>query len=143
MIRAAGLRDLDTLESIERASFGPDAWTAVQIGDELHADRIVLAHVDEFGVQGFASIRVFAPDAELMRIAVGLGSRREGVGSRLLAAVEDAARNRGAERMLLEVASDNDSALTFYSKASYRETGRRRFYYKSGADALLLERDLR
>ena len=143
MIRAASIRDLDTLESIERASFGPDAWTAMQIGDELHGDRIVLAHVDEFGVQGFASIRVFAPDAELMRIAVGLGSRREGVGSRLLAAVEDAARNRGAERLLLEVASDNDSALTFYAKSSYRETGRRRYYYKSGADALLMERDLR
>ena len=115
----------------------------MQIGDELHGDRIVLAHVDEFGVQGFASIRVFAPDAELMRIAVGLGSRREGVGSRLLAAVEDAARNRGAERLLLEVASDNDSALTFYAKSSYRETGRRRFYYTAGADVLLLARDLR
>ncbi len=143
MIRAASMRDLDTLESIERASFGQDAWTTIQLGDEIHGERIVLAHVDEFGVQGFASIRLFAPDAELMRIAVGLGSRREGVGARLLQAVEDAARSRGADRMLLEVASDNDTALAFYRKSSYRETGRRRFYYKSGADAILMERDLR
>ena len=45
MIRAAGLRDLDTLESIERASFGSDAWSAAQLRDELQDDRIVLVHV--------------------------------------------------------------------------------------------------
>ena len=123
MIRAASIRDLDTLESIERASFGPDAWTAMQIGDELHGDRIVLAHVDEFGVQGFASIRVFAPDAELMRIAVGLGSRREGVGSRLLAAVEDAARNRGAERLLLELKGKFAEVINTGGSAPVSDTG--------------------
>ncbi|MBC9227521.1 GNAT family N-acetyltransferase [Aeromicrobium sp. 636] len=139
MIRAAGLRDLDTLESIEKASFGPDAWTAAQVRDELVADRIVLALVDEFGVRGYASLRLFAPDAELMRIAVGLGSRREGVGSRLLAAVQDTARARGAERLLLEVADDNEAALAMYRGAGYDEIGRRRAYYRSGADAVLME----
>ncbi|MFS0884107.1 ribosomal protein S18-alanine N-acetyltransferase [Aeromicrobium sp. 179-A 4D2 NHS] len=142
MIRAAGLRDLDTLESIERASFGSDAWSAAQLRDELQDDRIVLVHVDEFGVQGYASIRLFVPEAELMRIGVGLGSRRQGVGSRLLEAVEDAARSRGAERMLLEVADDNEPALALYRRAGYRETGRRRGYYRSGADAVLMDRRL-
>ncbi|MCD9153847.1 GNAT family N-acetyltransferase [Aeromicrobium duanguangcaii] len=139
MIRAAGLRDLDTLESIEKASFGPDAWTAGQVRDELVGDRIVLALVDEFGVRGYASLRLFLPDAELMRIAVGLGSRREGVGSRLLGAVQDTARARGAERLLLEVADDNEAALAMYRGAGYGEIGRRRAYYRSGADAVLME----
>lgn len=142
MIRAAGLRDLDTLESIEQASFGPDAWSAAQVRDELQGDRLVLVHVDEFGVQGFASIRLFVPDAELMRVGVGLGSRRQGVATRLLEAVEDAARARGADRMLLEVASDNEPALALYRRAGYRETGRRRSYYRSGADAVLMDRNL-
>lgn len=142
MIRAAGLRDLDTLESIERASFGADAWSVRQLREELTGDRIVLADMDEFGVRGYASIRVFAPDAELMRIGVGLGSRRQGVGSRLLIAIEEAARRRGCDRMLLEVASDNTAAAALYRRAGYRETGRRRRYYRSGADAVLMERDL-
>lgn len=142
MIRTAGLRDLDTLESIENASFGPDAWSSSQVRDELVGDRIVLALVDEFGVRGYASIRMFAPEAELMRIAVGLGSRRQGVGSQLLEAAQDAARARGAERLLLEVADDNEPALALYRRAGYRETGRRRGYYRSGADAVLMERDL-
>src|SRR5690606_18718291 len=142
MIRAAGLRDLDTLESIERASFGADAWSVRQLREELTGDRIVLADMDEFGVRGYTSIRVFAPDAELMRIGVGLGSRRQGVGSRLLTAIEEAARRRGCDRMLLEVASDNTAAAALYRRAGYRETGRRRRYYRSGADAVLMERDL-
>ncbi len=143
MIRAAGLRDLDTLESIEQASFGADAWSAAQIREELVGDRIVLVVIDEFGVRGYASIRLFAPDAELMRIGVGLGSRRQGVGGHLLTAVEDAARARGADRMLLEVAADNTAALALYRSAGYTESGRRRFYYRSGADAVLMERWLR
>jgi len=142
MIRAAGLRDLDTLESIEQASFGADAWNAAQVRDELQGERLVLVHVDEFGVQGFASIRLFVPDAELVRIGVGLGSRRQGVATRLLEAVEEAARSRGAERMLLEVADDNDPALGLYRRAGYRESGRRRAYYRSGADAVLMDRNL-
>ena len=142
MIRAAGPRDVDTLESIERASFGADAWSVGQLRSELQDDRIVLVHVDEFGVQGYASIRLFVPEAELMRIGVGMGSRRQGVGSRLLDAVEDAARARGADRMLLEVASDNEPALALYRRAGYRETGRRPRYYRSGADAVLMDRDL-
>lgn len=142
MIRAAGLRDLDTLESIEKASFGSDAWSSAQVRDELVGDRIVLALVDEFGVRGYASIRLFVPEAELMRIAVGLGSRREGVGSQLLQAVQDAAAARGADRLLLEVAEDNEAALALYRRAGYREVGRRRNYYRSGAAAVLMERSL-
>lgn len=142
MIRAAGPRDLDTLESIERACFGADAWSAGQLREELQGDRLVLAHVDEFGVQGFASVRLFVPDAELMRIGVGLGSRRQGVATRLLEAVEEAARARGADRMLLEVADDNVAAIALYRRAGYRESGRRRSYYRSGADAVLMDRTL-
>lgn len=142
MIRAAGLRDLDTLRSIESACFGADAWTEAQLRDELVGDRVVLVLVDEFGVRGYASIGINAPDAEVMRIGVGLGSRRQGVGSSLLEAVEDAARSRGAERMLLEVASDNAPALALYAQAGYRELGRRPRYYRSGADAITMERSL-
>ncbi len=142
MIRAAGLRDLDTLESIEKASFGAEAWSAGQIHDELMGDRIVRVLVDEFGVRGYASVRLLGPDAELTRIAVGLGSRREGVGTQLLAAVQEAARTRGADRMLLDVAEDNLAALALYRRAGYRETGRRRGYYRSGATAILMDLDL-
>lgn len=142
MIRAAGLRDLDTLESIEKASFGSDAWSAKQLREELLGDRIVLAVADEFGVRGYASIRLFAPDAELLRIGVGLGSRRQGIGARLLAAVEEAARKRGADRMVLEVADDNEAALALYRHAGYRESGRRPAYYRSGAAAVLMDRPL-
>lgn len=142
MIRAAGLRDLDTLESIESACFGADSWSLGQLRDELLGERVVLAVVDEFGVRGYASVRVFAPEAELMRIGVGLGSRRQGVASGLLAAVEEAARGRGADLMQLEVASDNVAALALYAGAGYVEQGRRRRYYRSGADAVLMERRL-
>lgn len=44
--------------------------------------------------------------------------------------------------MLLEVASDNAPALALYARSGYRELGRRSFYYRSGADAITMDRSL-
>lgn len=142
MIRAAGVRDLDTMESIEQASFGSDAWSPAALRDEIGGEHLVLVEVDEFGVRGYASVRLFAPDAELLRIAVGLGSRRQGVARELLIAIEELVVNRGADRLLLEVADDNEAALALYRLRGFRASGRRPSYYRSGADAILMDRPL-
>jgi N-acetylglutamate synthase-like GNAT family acetyltransferase len=61
--------------------------------------------------------------AELFRVAVDPDHQRAGHGSRLLVALEDAARERGAERMVLTTALRQDAAVDFYHDHGYEQTG--------------------
>lgn len=141
MIRSAGLRDLDTLSSIETACFAEQAWSIGQLREELAGDRRVLVCVDEFGVQGYVSVSIVGEDAELLRVGVGIGSRRQGVASQLLASAFRLASESGATRMLLEVADDNEAALALYRRHGFTDLHRRRGYYR-GVDALVMVREL-
>ncbi len=70
----------------------------------------------------------------------------KGLGRRLLAAFETAARDRGAETAFLEVADGNAAARALYLAGGYAETGRRKGYYRSPEgrriDALVMARTL-
>jgi GNAT superfamily N-acetyltransferase len=61
--------------------------------------------------------------AELFRVAVDPDHQREGHGSRLLGALEDAARDRGVERVVLTTARRQSSAVAFYPQYGYELTG--------------------
>ncbi len=80
--------------------------------------------------------------ARLYSIAVAAEEAGQGVGSRLLAAAEDTARGRNAERLHLEVRTDNPVAIRFYRQKGYREVGTREDYYEDGMAALLFSRNL-
>ena len=58
--------------------------------------------------------------ARLYSIAVAAEAAGRGIGSRLLAAAEEAARRRGADRLHLEVRADNSTAIRLYERAGYR-----------------------
>jgi ribosomal protein S18 acetylase RimI-like enzyme len=63
---------------------------------------------------------------ELFRVAVDPNHQRAGHGSRLLTALEDAARERGVERLVLTTAQRQDAAVDFYPDHGYEQTGRDR-----------------
>jgi ribosomal-protein-alanine N-acetyltransferase len=56
--------------------------------------------------------------------------------------VVDAAGAGGADRVLLEVREDNAGARAFYAARGFVEVDRRRRYYRDGATAVVLLRDL-
>jgi len=61
---------------------------------------------------------------ELFRVAVDPDHQRRGYGSRLLSGLENAARERGVERLVLTTARRQDAAVAFYSARGYELTGR-------------------
>jgi [ribosomal protein S18]-alanine N-acetyltransferase len=80
-----------------------------------------------------------AADWEIENIVVTEGERRQGIGSALLAAAIAAARQAGAQQILLEVRESNRAARGLYGRYGFRETGRRTRYYSSPEeDAILL-----
>jgi ribosomal-protein-alanine N-acetyltransferase len=80
---------------------------------------------------------------EIENVVVESRKRRQGIGAALILAVMDAARERSAEKLLLEVRESNHAARGLYRKIGFVETGRRPNYYSAPSeDAILLTLNL-
>jgi ribosomal-protein-alanine N-acetyltransferase len=147
VIRPADESDGPEIASLEQEAFGSDAWSDALVSEGL-AGQIpgalyLVAEGDGWSdVIGYAAASLFADVAELQRIAVAATARRTGVASRLLARVEEEARLRYSERLLLEVREDNTAACAFYAARGFHELDRRPRYYADGTTAVVLEKAL-
>lgn len=82
-------------------------------------------------------------DLELKRIYLLSKFQGGGVGARLMGAVCEAARARGARRLWLGVYGENASAIGFYARQGFTQAGVRKFQVGANTyDDLVLARDL-
>ena len=91
---------------------------------------------------GFIMTQISFETAEILTFTVLPSKRRKGYGVALLKAAMLHAFNKGATRMLLEVASDREAALRLYSRAGLKRIGVRKNYYagpEGKRDAFLME----
>jgi N-acetylglutamate synthase-like GNAT family acetyltransferase len=65
------------------------------------------------------------PGCECAALVVGERFRRQGVGERLMGALEDEARKRGAKHFVLNTAHRRAAAHAFYEALGYEHSGRR------------------
>jgi ribosomal-protein-alanine N-acetyltransferase len=120
-----------------------DFWSAETFGElvALPGAFGVLAARGEMPT-GFVLARAAADEAEILTLVVIPTFRRQGIGRALLEAAARAARVRGARRLFLEVAAENEPALALYRANGFVAVGRRKDYYaRRGApaiDALIL-----
>lgn len=95
---------------------------------------------------GFAIGRIAADEAEILSIGVSAPFQRRGIGRRLVAGLSRAVKAAGANRLFLEVATDNVPACAMYADLGFTEVGRRKDYYErrrgTAVDALTLSREL-
>jgi len=80
--------------------------------------EFLVAEVDT-EVVGMGGLRVDSHEGELFRMRVALSHQREGIGSRLLTALESAARERGVELLRAETAKRQSGAVAFYPRNGY------------------------
>lgn len=115
-------------------------WDAAAFDDLLAGQGVFVVE----SADGFILMRSVADEAEILTLAVRPEARGRGEGGRLTAGGVAGAADRGAERVFLEVADDNVSALAVYRRAGFAEVGRRPRYYArpdgSRRDAILLAR---
>lgn len=141
--RLAATSDLEDVAALDLEAFGASAWSVDAVRTELEGPlRRVLAVEDESGLLGFASVLMAGDVADLTRIVVTPGHRRRGLGTALLEACLAVARDRGADRLLLEVAAPNAAALAMYAAHDFHLISVRSGYYHDGSDAHVLERVL-
>jgi [ribosomal protein S18]-alanine N-acetyltransferase len=92
---------------------------------------------------GFLIVRVIAPEAEILNVAVAAAQRRRGIAAALLTEVENTLRKDNVTRLFLEVRESNQPAIAFYKKHGFAVTGARPGYYREPPEsAVLMERKL-
>ena len=135
--------DLDAIREIERESFSTP-WPTHAYRSELEKNKLahyIVARYDNL-VIGYAGIWMMVDEAHITTFAVRRQWRRQGVGERLLVALLDLARDRGAREATLEVRPTNEPARRLYEKFGFREMGRRtRYYSDNNEDALIMTTD--
>lgn len=137
-LRPARLDDLEPLLALEQACFATDRLSRRSFRrfiDSPASDCIAL--VNDGRLAGYALIlyRRGTSVARLYSIALDPACRGQGLGRRLMAAVEQTAYDRDASELHLEVRQDNAGAITFYRDLGYRRFGRISGYYEDGMDA--------
>lgn len=151
-IRTATLADIASILLLERQSPPAGHWTEQQYRDILepaNTQRLVLlvqtttpppATNKGSRILGFLVAHHLTPDWELENIAICLQERRKGLGKKLLEALLAAAHRTNSVCVFLEVRESNTAARTFYQKAGFEQTGRRKAYYENPVEDAVLYR---
>ncbi len=145
----SGVDDIDAIMMVMDRAFDPafgEAWTRAQcLGFLIMPGATAYLVKQEEQVCGFALARHVFEESELLMIGVDPNWQNQGIGRKLLIAVTAWARECGAQKLFLEVRSDNN-AVQFYRNADFIQCGLRKGYYRgqngSIRDALTLVKQL-
>ena len=145
LVRAATVADLDAIMAIETPTFTTDAWSKQNMRSELLSPHTVYLVAFDDGApevtSGYAGL--LAPrgggQADIQTIAVADDARRRGLGRELMTTLIDAATERGATEIFLEVRADNPGAQELYRSLGFEQIAvRPRYYQPDGIDALIM-----
>jgi ribosomal-protein-alanine N-acetyltransferase len=134
--------DAAAIAALHKASF-QRGWGEEEVYSLL-IDKNVFAHRAMIGrvMAGFILSRLTAGEAEILSVAIAPKQRGRGLSRPLLDLNLRRLAGLGARTVFLEVDENNAPARALYRRAGFADVGRRKSYYQSGANALVLRRDL-
>lgn len=117
------------------------SWREARVRHAI-ADRETNVAVMTEGVVvlGFGIMQYREDIAHLALFAIDAGKHRRGLGTRLLAWLEQPARIAGIGRVRLEARADNEAALAFYLRQGFQRLHIVPGYYEGQVDAVKLEK---
>ncbi len=131
--------DIEAVHAIETSVFEVDPWSAEQFWGELaQSTREYVVAEDAGAIVGYAGAYLLPPDSDVQTIAVSPTAQGRGVGRLLLEELIAIAMRHDCAQLLLEVRSDNESAIAMYEKFGFESISKRRDYYATGVDALIM-----
>lgn len=136
MIRECNIDDIASINKL--GILANENFTNVyNIREILDKDyEFIYVYEEDNNVLGFIQIEKHFEVLDLINIAVSEDTRRKGIASKLIQHIID---NVEHERFLLEVNSNNTSAIKLYQKFNFKEINIRKNYYSNG-DAIIMER---
>lgn len=131
--------DIPALAEIEKcqprcAGWGKTGWQ----GEISQPASCIWCAEENAQLVGFVALRLAAGMCEILNVGVSPEFVRRGVGTALLTQALAWVRTHGGQRVTLEVGAGNTAAVALYRKAGLAEIGRRKQFYSSGEDALIM-----
>ena len=142
-LRRLGADDLDTVETIERASY-PTPWSRSMFAAELRKPSALAlgAYLDTGALVGYAFVSRYVDAWHVMNVAVAPEHRRRGIATELLERLFEVTANDQRRGYTLEVRVSNADAIRLYEKLGFESRGIRRGYYTDNReDALIMWRE--
>jgi len=119
------------------------SWTPGRVVKHIRdPDTAVIKVTNDNQLLGFAVMHFGLDIAHLNLLAVKPAYRRQGLGKRLMAWLQNTDRNAGIETIILEFRSTNHSARGFYKQIGYREFQAIAGYYQGKESAIRMRKTL-
>jgi [ribosomal protein S18]-alanine N-acetyltransferase len=143
VIRKMTIDDIRAVVELDKLSFSlpwPERSFRFELTDNP-ASRCWVAEADG-RIIGMIVVWLIVAEAHVATLATHPNFRRQGIAKKLLSHALQYLIGEGAQSSFLEVRASNTAAQEMYSKFGYKESGRRRHYYKDNdEDAILMNVD--
>lgn len=140
---------IELISELEHDHFHDEAYS-LEMLNEMLKDNYLLRNNDnifeisnEDDLIGYIIFHVSDDFTDIFKIFIRDSDKRKGYASMLLNKVIDISNRYNSKKLMVEVRSDNESAIQFYIKNGFEKISVRKNYYKKPSDdALILERSL-
>ena len=118
-------------------------WTKKQWQSEFNKIGVkAVAVLIQKKIIGIYVVQTIIDETQINFFSIKQKFRRKGYGSYLMSYLLKECEKSNIKKLLLEVSETNSIAEVFYCKFNFLTVGRRKNYYKDGADAVLKEKNL-
>jgi ribosomal-protein-alanine N-acetyltransferase len=134
-IRPVRHSDIVELALIHAQCFPDEAWDSSALATVLSLPGTSgrAATRDDDRLAGFLIAQCLGEVAEILTLGVAPSERRRGIARALLLDCSQSSAALGAERIVLEVAADNEAGLALYQSLGFVRQGTRPGYYRRAA----------
>lgn len=119
----------------------PRPWSLGLFMSELglRTTRVYLVARVDNQIVGYAGLMLTGSDGHVTTVAVDPDWHRQGIGTRLVLALSEAAITRGCTGLTLEVRASNEGAKELYRRFGFAPAGVRKGYYtETNEDAIVM-----
>ena len=140
-IDQVSVEDMVKIKTLDKEHF-PFPWTEELWRKSRSNNNYVIFHDPKCEAFAIFLLSPLEKLAHLTKIAVRAESRGQGLASSILNASHSQFRILGIERCILEVDTENTSAIALYDKHGYKKIHLSKKFYSNGADAHIMEKHL-
>ena len=142
-IREWRYEDILKISQLEKEIFSDEAWSFKTLATVFKMPTFLSVLCEDGGeIAGYGGVTVAADSADIGNIAVAENYRGGGIGTALLQNLCERAKEKGAEKVFLEVRVSNSEAMRLYLKCGFAGAYARTRYYPDGEDCLVMVKKL-
>ncbi len=120
-----------------------DGWSNDQLLSSFKRDNfLAFGEFIEDNLVAFITLTLSVDSADIEDVLVSRDFRRQGLAKGLIYKAERELKDKGINKIFLEVRQSNLSALTLYEKCGFKFVSVRKRYYDDGENAIVLVKEI-